>query len=888
MFAWPCHRRWIVTLAALLVAMSLAPHAAAQFTDPGPYGHLVWDPEKNCWVRIDRDGFPRRLVDGDVKRIITGDQRDILFADGMPFTVLVDRIPPGAVAIVDGLPRTPHFAGTMDQAAAQRAFDQAVRNGQVPANGPDGRPLSPGAKQFLTDTFAPGGYGDVAAGEYGDATGDDDPWESDDSGIVSSVYVKGIGSIEMSGDGNVLVRHDLAAHRDYRGVTEWIGIGATTYYPVKSGDAGQGPVSEIRYRMDPSTDRVTSVVVTFNNGDVYTLTPGSGVGNYIDPYPLPDAGSPGGQPLVMKADPANPKKPWDRPQRKDPPKPKKDGDDAASQPTAVPGLNPPPTEPDFGFGVRWEMKLLNEPNFDFEPIDEDEPVGVRPRLQLSFLGPPPMTDVEQQQLNSLTEQIDDLGDDINTRRRNIETQRQLIAGQQEIFDLFHERTVSGVDAAREKAKDVIKGQIEAAIGVLLANSDKIKDRYDKLPDGPAKRQLGRLLESDAWDVMIAGGKDSAASHLFKQYQKAGNTYLDNLGGAALEVLPDKAQQAIGQIKAAHQLSQAVSGLVEGVWNVEQLEDLGEQIGLNQQHFVNYIRETRDVAQQQQALINQAVDLTEQAVSGANGMDRVRLINGVIHQLQSTSGDIDVSDQVDRLRTLRDETIIYLPGGAWGTEPVLYSRLYKVANAAARIQMLRDMEMAEQYPELYEAMQREKAKQYLVQIGGAGTGKTGGKEVADAGKEATTPAPKQTSDDTPPGTTIPLPDGSTGTLPEGGGGPLQLPDGTDVVNYRPGGAIANVVILPPGENGGRVVVTKHASGLTEVAQSDGTRVFTDGEGNRKVILPDGTVVVIQPNGERIVETGNKRVRINADQQAVPDTPFDLNQTKIMLESNLLAN
>ena len=55
--------RWVLLAAAVVVSMLSAVTPAMGQFGAGAYGSLVWDPDKQCWVMIDRNGFARRLVD---------------------------------------------------------------------------------------------------------------------------------------------------------------------------------------------------------------------------------------------------------------------------------------------------------------------------------------------------------------------------------------------------------------------------------------------------------------------------------------------------------------------------------------------------------------------------------------------------------------------------------------------------------------------------------------------------------------------------------------------------------------------------------------------------------------------------------------------------------
>ena len=341
------------------------------------------------------------------------------------------------------------------------------------------------------------------------------------------------------------------------------------------------------------------------------------------------------------------------------------------------------------------------------------------------------------------------------------------------------------------------------------------------------------------------------------------------------MLPDKAQQAIGQVKAAYALSQALSGFIEGGWNADELEDLGQQIELNRIHFVRYLRETRGLVAEHEALAGQVVDLTEAAVRGVDGLDRVHFINAVIQDLELNSGGADVGDELARLRGLRDETIIYLPGGEWGTEPVLYSRLYEVTNAAARVRELYDDRLRAKHPELWESMSRSRMERALVGLQRAiGAGKAGKKiEPAKPG----TLKPKNGGPS--PGGAIPLPDGGTATAPDGPDGPVAMPDGSLVYIYRPGGSVLRTILLPAADGARRATVTELTNGVTIVVQADGTRVVhAPANGAATVTHPDGTVVRSQTGGATVVEaaaTGEREVISDgASESFVVDSFFDV--------------
>jgi hypothetical protein len=837
-------RRETIALLALTVMFAAVMPAGAQF-GTGTYGSLVWDPDKQCWVRISREGFPSRLVDDRVLHV-GGEQGrgGVLIADGMPY-VLVGDAPPAGMIIINGTPST-NPAGD---------YRQTIDQGNVPTIGPDGRPLSPAAREFVRDAMTASGYGDVTGGEYGNV-GEvgGDFWKEDTSGVAASIHINGYGTFFMTNAGNVLHNPGLNGRADYTSTTVWTGIGNSTSYPLFSNDGQPGSLNDVTYNIDPTTAQCTSIEFHFNGGDPFVLSPNSGTTLYIDPFP---PGIPPGGPVppvtLLQYNPGQGGGAWVEPRKKEPPKAKKeDPPPAANVPLeelegVVLGID---YEPDFGFGASWHRRLLNERDFDYEPVDREADNGllIQPGIQVSFLGPPPLTNEERARIDGVANEVTALGDEIEERRRAGAEQRQLIAGQQQIFDIFHERTVTGVDEAREKAKQVVVGQIEAGIGVLLSNSDKIKDAFNRMPDGPAKDQLGRVFNNDTWTDLVEGGADSVASGAFDSYKFAKDLYTGGIGEAALNFLPDNVQLAIGQVRAAHKLSQAVSGLIEGTWNAGELDDMGASLEISQRQYHIHMQGTRDLILQQQELAGRVVELTENAVRGVDGLDRVRFINGVIQELEHNSGGVDVTDQLNELRTLRDDTIIYLPGGEWGVEPVLYHRLSLVPNASARMRMLFEQNMAAKFGPDWDASSR-RPQDVLVQLPpfsqGSGT-------KVEPGKTGGTPKPKPPTDQPPQNVPVTLPDGTTGTTPGPGTGPITMSDGTRIYTYT-GGSVERVFQLPGG-----ATVIHHRNGNVEVVAPDGTRTVTMPDGVTLVTLPDGTIVTKKPGGLTVTESDDGRV------------------------------
>lgn len=844
----------VALLMMILAATSSV--AWAQF-GTGQYGNLVWDADKNCWVRIDRDGFARRLVDGDVLRI--GD--NVVIAGGQPY-FLHDGTQPGGTALVKGTPKS------VDPVSAYYAatFDRALDEGRVPSIGPNGETLAPGAREFIAGLLEPGGYSDVGGrgGTYGDVDSPpgSDFWDEDKSGVAASIHINGYGTIYLTNAGNTLHLTGSTPQSPARisptTTTSYTGIGTQTSYAYQGGVTGNpGDLQNITYHVDPTSDRVTMITVTTIGGQVVTVGPTSGTGLYFDPYAGGSGGSgSGGGVHVQQFNPTNPRQPWVEPVKKDPPKPKK------QQPAAPVGnvvaqvegaLLNVDWEPDFGFGAAWHRRFLEDRSFNYDPVDRGEDAArvFQPGIQVSFLGPPPLSDEERNRINGVADDVTALGDKIEERRRNAEEQRRLIAGQQEIFDIMHTATVGTVDKAREQAKSVIAGQIEAAVGVLLGNADEIKKAWDRMPDGPAKQQLGKVFDSDGWDAFLAGGKDSVASGAFDSAKFVKDLTTGGVGEAALNFLPDNVQLAVGQIRAAHRLSQAVSGLIEGTWNANELEELGEQIGLNQRQYFIYSQGTRELLQQQELLVGQLVDLTTSAVRNTNGLQRVGFINSVIQELENNSGGIDVTDQLTALRQLRDETVIYLPGGEWGVEPVLYERLWLVPNAAARYRQLVENQMRERFgPDWNWANNSRPGLGDMFLNPGA---------IPPPGDDVTVtptpPTPPPSGSGSQPGGVIPvtLPDGTTATAPADGAGPITMPDGSHIHTYPPGSRVQRVVVLPGG-----TTVTRLRSGQVEVVGPDGTITIKNPDGSTRVILPDGTVITKQPDGSSVTETANARV------------------------------
>ncbi len=835
---------------------ALALPAWAQFDAQG-YGNLVWDTDRHCWVRVDRQSFTRRLVEeGAGQTRSAGDlSRTPLRLDAKPQTLSIQR---GQVHTGDAPPRS------------LSEFEAAVSAERVPTTGPDGKPLAPGARAFIADLFAPGGYGDVGGGgAYGDVTGSD-PDRPDPGSFVASIHLTGYGTFYLDRDGNAghlpPAFDDGGSRLPHTSTTSYTGIGTATYYSYPgSPDAPPTGLSDVTYHVDPSTDRVTGITFTFADRSPLHLSPTSGIGLLGDPS------TPG--PLhLQRYNPGAGQVAWVEPARKTTPAAKDAQEPTTAQPTPAPAgtstgaadmeidrsLLTAKYEPDFGFGSAWHRRLLEDRDFDGDPVARDADRGhvFQPGIQVSFLGPPPLSDAERLEINSAADQVTAMGEQIAQRRRNAARQLELINGQQEIFDLFHARAVGSLDQAREQAKGVILGQLKAGLGVLLKNSDAIKDSIDKMPDGPAKQQLSKLVNNDNWDAFLAGGTESVATGMFESVNFVNDLVNGGIGEAALNFLPDNVQLAIGQIRAAHQLSQAIPGLVEGAWNTQELEDLGEQIGLNRQHLVAYLRETRQLVAQQELLAGQLVDATTAAVRGVNGLERARFINGVIQELENNAGGVDVSAQLNTLRALRDETVVYLPGGEWGVEPVLYERLWLVPNAGARYRMLIEQEMRERYgPDWSWIGSRPDVPGLGIMEPPAGTANTARVEPVKPG----TPTPKPKDDAAPAGVIpVTLPNGSTASVPDTGVGPITMPDGSRIYNYANHPTVERVIVLAGG-----ATVTHLRNGQVQVDQPDGTSTLRNPDGAIRVTLPNGQVVYRQPGRPTVVQAERFRVVVAPD-------------------------
>ena len=203
-------------------------------------------------------------------------------------------------------------------------------------------------------------------------------------------------------------------------------------------------------------------------------------------------------------------------------------------------------------------------------------------------------------------------------------------------------------------------------------------------------------------------------------------------------------------------------------------------------------------------------------------------------------ELDGSDDLDGLD---DDEPIYLSNFFSRGEPVLYGRLYEVANAAARIRMLyEEPDFQPKNPELWAAISRPRLDAILTGFQQAAL-EPPKKDVKVVEAKDTTPKPKSKPPGGASGGNIPVPlsGGGTGSAPAGGDGPVTMPDGSVVYRYPPGRSIVSVTLLPPGPSGKRATVTVMDDGSTVVVQEDGTRV-EQGPRGRKVILPAGEVVV----------------------------------------------
>jgi hypothetical protein len=494
-----------------------------------------------------------------------------------------------------------------------------------------------------------------------------------------------------------------------------------------------------------------------------------------------------------------------------------------------------------GLGASWHDRALSDPEFDGNPIPGSGPI----MIQDAFLGRVSLETYQQEEQKAVTDGVTELGplgERIDRSRQSLDEQWQQIKTTQQLFDALHKQTVGNVEKARDIAWGVVKGQAVAFLKTLAANTDGIEEAIGKMKDGRLKDSLTNMTRSDNWDAFVSGGRESALTGGILTYKVFSSGYLLTLGDEVLGELSPSLRNLVTQTRALYKVSQAASGLLTSTWNVQALEDLGETLGQNRVHFVNQLRELRTVREQQQFVAGAVVAHTESAVQGANGLDAARYINSVIGQLEAVGGDI--SDQIDQLRALRDGQVIMLPGGEWGTEPVLYERLWLVPNAVKRYGMLVEQRLEAKLGPGWRDSLGNRPPPGMVMLPLYPPLKDEPRIEPNTGDSTPAPKPNESGEGN---NLVPLPDGSTASVPPGGAGPIIMSNGTRIYNYN-SGAVKRFFVTHSG-----VTITHFRNGGIEVIGTDGTVTYKHPSGLTKVTLPSGVRVLKGPNGQTLTET-----------------------------------
>jgi|GEM_PF-4794072 len=823
----------------------------------GAYGNLVWDPDKQCWIRIDRRGQTRRLLDGDV--LYLPDEKGgpgLMVAEGMPY-IPHGEVPGGVMIINGGTQHVDSATPTPEQIAR---FNAALDSGEVPKVGPAGQPLAPGARAFLGELTTSGGYSDLGDRTgYGDVPDNYDPLreflEEDKTGIASSVHIKDYGTFYMSNGGNVLhvtgSNFDWQARTDYTDTTDWTGLGSTTNYPLSPNEGDPGSLKNVTYHVDPTNDRCTHVTFTFNGRDTYTLNPNSGVGMYIDPFPI---GSGSGGPLqVLQYNPNNKKQPWVQPGRKDPPKKKKDPKKVDPKNLEdIQGLELgadwDPLE-GVGLGHDWQRRADREPNFDGEPQ-----IGVVPSINVAFLGPPPGSQVD---LEGSGEDLQGKADAATEYIAKFTETMGLIGAQEKIAQLQTDAVNMGADELSKKVEGILMGQAEALVGAIFSNANKLQDVYDKMPAGARKNALGGFLNSGFYhEVLSEGGQGGGSAGLlvyqtFKDGELTGDDALNWFFSdfVAGKYLPPQLGALVGQARAFGDTMVAYGQFANVANDAGELMDSLVNINRAINNLNNWVGDNGHVVDDYYGAVSDFTENLINETSGMDGLDRVHLINDAIEMLHSTSNGLDIGEEIARLESERDNTVIYLPGGEWGTEPVLYERLWLVPNAGKRYGMLIDSRMAQKFGPDWKDNLGNRPPPGMVTLPLYPPPKDDEPKVQPGSGGSTPAPPAQDGDDASGNTPIQLPDGSTASVPPGGAGPIRMADGTRIYNYD-SGRVERFFVMPGG-----ATVTHFRSGGYEVVGPDGTITEKSSGGVTKVTLPSGITVVQGPNGQTVTDTAD---------------------------------
>lgn len=891
-------RRCVGAMCAWFVAATLltAMPAEAQF-GAGQYGNLVWDPDKQCWIQISRQGQTRRLVDGAVI-IIPGKDgaRDIYIAESLPYVAMTDAAPPAGTMIIGGVPR--QGPAPIDY---KQDFIDAINNEQVPALGPNGEVLAPGARAFIAGLYEEG-YSDPTAqgrdgyGDVGGAMSDEDKkfW---DAGVASSIHIRGYGDFYLMNNGGYC-HHPGYPNADlptggYVDTTSFTGIGKNTMYGYPTAPENYGPLKEITTHVDPTTDRITHVTFDFRNGHELTVDYDSGTGLYLDPYPPTPGGGggPAGGMQVLQYNPNNKKQPWVEPARKDQPQKKKQEPAPKVAATTVDGfevgikLDPMSR---IGLGGDWHSRFDRDPDFGGEPQ-----IGVEPSISLAFVGPPPGAMLDLEASGSDLQSKADAATEFIAKFKQTVT---LISSQEKIARIQSDMVNDGIDATRKKLEDVLVGQGEALAGAFFSNANKLQKYYDKLPDGAKKANLGKFLNSGFYrEVLEEGGKGGGSAGLlvyqtFKDGKLSGDDALnwffsDFVGGG---YLPPQFGSLVGQARAFGDTMVAYGQFANNLNDAGELQESINNIHRATLLLNDWVGDNRQVVDQYYGAVDDFVGDVIAETNGMDGLSRVKVLNDAIGLIQSTSNGLDISADVARLEDERDNTVIYLPGGDWGTEPVLYERLWLVPNAGARVsELIQDKvnaAMREKYgpgwdPTPFSPPPPPPQGSFF---GKWPPPKKDGKKVQPAGGSGKAPPPKpnESGDGNQP---VSLPDGSTASVPPGGAGPIIMSDGTRIYNYD-SGRVERVFLMPGGGT-----VTHYRGGGVEVVGPDGTITLKLPNGITKITLPNGTVVVIGPDGKKLVDTqGGRIVPTGSGGNVVqPGSPLDEDQMPIITDSIIFS-
>jgi len=506
-----------------------------------------------------------------------------------------------------------------------------------------------------------------------------------------------------------------------------------------------------------------------------------------------------------------------------------------------------------GLGTDWQRRFDRDYSFDGEPTtDPQDEWGVVPSIKVAFLGPPAGSQID---LEGSGVDLQDKADAVTEYVTKFQETFALIGAQEKIAQVQNDAVNLGADEVRKKVHGILMGQAEALARTLLANSDKLREFYKGMPPGPARNKLGEFLASGFWKNNFKSGGTSRATGAVVLYQTFKDGKLDANDAAnwffsdfvAGKNLPPKLGALVGQARAFGATMEAYGQFANVANDFSEMLDSVIEINRSINNLNNWRNANGQVVTEYYDALGNFTDGLIRETNGMAGLDRVRVLNDAIEMIESTSNGLDVSDEVNRLRYERDNTVIMLPGGEWGAEPVLYERLWLVPNASKRYGMLMDQRMESMFGPDWRSKIGSSQPPWAVTLPlyPPDTGKEPTVEPANGGTQA--PKAPPVDDDGPTGNIpVTFPDGSTGSVPPGGAGPLIMSDGSRVYQYGDG-PIKSQFVRPDG-----VTVTHYRNGGYEVVGLDGTVTYKGPGGVTRVTLPSGVVVVKYPDRRVITE------------------------------------